>query len=192
MTPRPQPDDDPDHLADIVDLHQVGQDDLVDDFLHKAGLPSSTDDETVADTLERLDEALPSPAPALRVLVAVLAVIQFAAVIPWLIGADPFVLLGNSTSAHRTRDGALGLAVAAAGLLAAWRPHWARPSFALASIAVIAQTAAGVFDTAIIAGSNELIHLPSIVLTCLTGALAIRLSSLAPKRHAGPRPTNRR
>jgi hypothetical protein len=184
MTPKPQPDDDdPEYLADVVDLHQPGADDLVDDYLQKAGLPREPHEETVADTLGRLDEAIPTPAPTMRIAVAVLAMIQFAVAVPWLVGADPLVLLGNSTSAHRTRDGALGLAVAAAGLLAAWRPHWAKPSFALASFAVIAQTAAGVLDTAIIAGSNELIHLPSIALTCLTGALAIRLSTLAPRRH---------
>ena len=41
---------------------------------------------------------------------------------------------------------ALGLAVAAAGLLAGWRPRYAVPCFVIGSVALVAQTVAGLFD----------------------------------------------
>lgn len=99
-------------------------------------------------------------------MVAALAVLQLLAVLPWLVGRDPLGLLGDSNSAHLTRDGSLGLAVAAAALLSAWRPHWARPSFAIASVAVVAQAAAGALDASVATGGNELIHPPSVASPC--------------------------
>ncbi len=174
MSVEPAPDDDP--LADIVDLHRNRPDPLVDRFLADAN-------RDLADTdpdLQHLDDALPVPAPALRLTVAALAALQLVAVVPWFVGHDPIGLLGDSNTAHLTRDGALGLVVAIAALLAAWRPHWARPSFAISSAAVVAQAAAGALDTTAATGGNELIHLPSVALACLTGALAIRLTTLAP------------
>jgi hypothetical protein len=175
MTADPPSCDDP--IADIVDLHRDHTDPLVDRYLADAGREAADPDST----LQRLDDALPRPAPALRLTVAVLGILQLVAVLPWLIGHDPIGLLGDSNTAHLTRDGALGLVVAVAALLATWRPHWARPSFAIASAAVVAQAAAGALDTTAATGGNELIHLPSVALACLTGALAIRLTALAPR-----------
>lgn len=172
-------DDDPDRLADVVSLDPAPAGGAVDHYLgsmadatRSPGIGPDTDA-----VLARLDHALPSPPAALRILVATLASVELVAVLPWLVGADPFGLLGGSTSAHLTRDGAMGLVVAAAGFLAAWRPHWARPSFTIASIALVAQAAAGAIDRSGSAGTSEAIHLSSVVLTCLTGMLAIRLTT---------------
>lgn len=142
-------------------------------------------DEGDADTealLRRLDGALPAPSRVLLACLAVLGVIQLVLVVPWLVGADPFGLLGSSATDHLTRDGALGLVVAIAALLTAWRPRWAVPCFVIASLALIAQTVAGVIDDSITdSGAAEFIHLPSIVITVLIGLAAVRLAPLGPR-----------
>ena len=77
----------------------------------------------------------------------------------------------------------MGLIVAAAGLLTVWRPRWAVPSYVIASVALVAQTVAGLVDEGIARdGSSELVHLPSVVLTCLIGLSAVRLPPLGPRR----------
>ena len=187
------PNDDGEHVADVVDLGAAagkpgidrGAD--VDRFLLAASEQAGSDSGAhvggdLDHLLGRLDDALPSPPPAFRGIVAALALGQLIVVLPWLVGRDPLGLLGDSTNAHLTRDGALGLVVAAVGLMASWRPHWARPSFLVASIAVVAQAAAGAIDGDIAAGGGELIHVPSVALALMTGALAIRLTPL-PRQH---------
>ena len=69
--------------------------------------------------------------------------------------------------------------MAAAGLLAGWRPRYAIPCFVIGSVALVAQTVAGLFDTAS-RGGSEIVHLPSVVLTCVVGLSAIRLDALGP------------
>ena len=131
--------------------------------------------------LAQLGAALPGPNPVVRALVAVLAAAQLTVVLPWLVDADPFGLLGGSTSSHLTRDGALGMVVAVAGLMAAWRPRWAVPCFLLGSAALVAQAVAGLFDSASAGGGGtELVHVPSVILTCLIGLSGIRLTPLGP------------
>lgn len=142
---------------------------------------SSDDDDPAEPLLDQLEAALPGSNPLVRGLVAVLAVVQMAVVLPWLVDADPFGLLGGSTSSHLTRDGALGLAVAVAGLMAAGRPRWATPCFLLGSAALVAQALAGLFDSASAGGGGtELVHVPSVILTCLIGLSGIRLTPLGP------------
>lgn len=177
----PSPDPDPEQLAKIFDLPVGESDPLVDRFLAEAAVPAE-DAAGAERALQELGQALPTPSLALRVSVAVVAVAQLLVVLPWLLGRDPVGLLGDSTGAHLTRDGSLGLVVAVAALLAAWRPHWSRPSFAVGSVAVVAQAAASTLDDTVATGGNELIHLPSVALVCLTGALAINLTDLAPRK----------
>lgn len=144
----------------------------------------------------RLGALLPRPPLWFRVMVAVLALAQTVVVIPWFVGSDPWGLLEGSGADHLTRDGAIGLVVSVAAVLAAWRPHWAMPSFAVASIAVIAQTVATVAeDSSDGLGAGEFIHLPSVVLTCLIGASGIRLRALGPTTsnpRSGKTPLGRR
>ncbi|MEZ5412477.1 MAG: hypothetical protein R2761_30865 [Acidimicrobiales bacterium] len=154
------------------------------DLSEPGGSADDGDGDGAQPLLDQLGAALPGPNPVVRGLVAVLAVAQLAVVLPWLVDADPFGLLGSSTSSHLTRDGALGLAVAVAGLMAAWRPRWAVPCFLLASAALVAQALSGLFDPASAgAGGTELVHVPSVILTCLVGLSGIRLTPLGP----GPR-----
>ncbi len=149
--------------------------------LRSLGEPDGADDDTDDPLLGQLGAALPGPNPLVRALVAVLSVAQLAVVVPWLVDADPFGLLGSSSASHLTRDGALGLAVAVAGLMAAWRPRWAVPCFLLGSAALVAQALAGLFDsTSAGSGGTELVHVPSVILTCLIGLSGIRLTPLGP------------
>lgn len=133
--------------------------------------------------LQRLGEALPGPPLAVRVAVALLSVVQAIMVIPWIVGRDPWRLLDTMTEEHLTRDGALGLAVAVAGVLTAWRWRWAVPCFAIASVATVTQAVATAVDDDLAgSASTELVHIPSVVLTCLIGVSNLRLRSLGSRR----------
>lgn len=155
----------------LARLRALGEPDGVEDDI----------DDPAEPLLGQLGAALPGPNPLIRGLVAVLSVLQLAVVLPWLVDADPFGLLGSSTASHLTRDGALGLAVVVAGLMAAWRPRWAMPCFLLGSAALVAQAVAGLFDsTSAGSGGTELVHVPSVILTCLIGLSGIRLTPLGP------------
>ncbi len=143
------------------------------------------DADTLADeVLIRLRHALPKPSRWIVGPMLVLSLIQATVVLPWLVGRDPWQLLSSTTDGHITRDGALGLVVAVAGLLVAWRSRWALPAFLMATLAVVAQAATGVFDAAeadpgpSLAG--ELVHIPSILIACLIGLVAVPFRGLAP------------
>lgn len=190
-TPEPEPAGPPDRdqPARVINLSEVrgAAADPVFARLRELGQPDRPGDgdgeaqDPAEPLLSQLGDALPGPNPVVRVLVAVLAVAQLAVVLPWLVDADPFGLLGGSTSSHLTRDGALGLVVAVAGLMAAWRPRWAVPCFLLGSAALVAQALAGLFDSASAGGGGtELVHVPSVILTCLIGLSGIRLTPLGP------------
>ncbi len=145
--------------------------------------PAATSPDDDDAFLADLSDALPSPATALRALIVVLALAQLVLVLPWLVDRDPFGLLGTSSPAHLARDGALGLVVAVAALLAAWRPRWAIPCFAIGSVTLVAQTLAGLIDNDTGASTGrELVHVPSIALTFLVALSAIRLTALGPRR----------
>ncbi len=180
---RPPDEDRPNPVTAIGSrVHQVDRqlDDLLDQ-LNRSQVTEGIDDD--ADVLGRLAEALPAPSRAMLAVLLLLSIGQLIIVLPWLVDADPFGLLGSSSASHMTRDGALGLAVATAGLLTAWRPRWALPCFVLASVAIIAQATAGLIDRSISdTGGTEFIHLPSIILTCLIGLSMIRLRDLGPNR----------
>jgi hypothetical protein len=166
------------------------------DLRARAGLeghePDGPAGREAEDLLRRLDRELPGPHRAVRAALAVLGLAQAFLVAPWLVGSDPFDLLAASSSGHMSRDGSFGLMVACAALLTAWRPHWAVPSFAIASVALVAQTASAFIDeVGGLVAANEFIHLPSVVITCLVGLSAVRLPPLGPRRRtltAVPRP----
>lgn len=154
------------------------------------GNPGDGGSDPVAERLlVQLRPALASPSRWVLVPLVVLAAVQVVIVVPWLVGRDPWRLLGGTEAGHVTRDGALGLVIAAAALIVAWRPRWALPSFTLASLVLIVQAVVGAFDVADgVSGAmaNELIHVPSVILTCLIGLAATPLRSLGPThRHPG-------
>jgi hypothetical protein len=137
--------------------------------------------------LARLGAALPRPPSVLIGLIVTLATAQLVIVVPWLMDYDPFGLLDSSTSSHLVRDGALGLVVAVAALLTAWRPRWALPCFTISAITLVAQAVASLVDNDSTASSGgELIHVPAVILTCLVALSAMPLSALGPIRHRTP------
>ena len=64
----------------------------------------------------------PQPAMALRLGLFVVAFTQLVIAIPWLVGRS-FLPDANVAVSHLTRDGALGLVIAAVGLVTVWRPR---------------------------------------------------------------------
>ena len=141
-------------------------------------------DPVADEVLTRLHDALPRPSWWITGPLLVLSLIQAVVVLPWLVGRDPWQLLLSTTDGHITRDGALGLVVAVAGLLTAWRPRWALPAFMLATLAVVAQAVTGLFDAAETdAGpslAGELVHIPSMLIACLIGLAAVPFRALGP------------
>lgn len=82
-----------------------------------------------------------------RVLLAIASLIQAAIAIPWLTGSNLFHIVdGTVSSDHLTRDGALGVAVALLGGLAAWRPRWSAPLCGTSFVLVAIQTIVGALD----------------------------------------------
>lgn len=160
---------------------------------HRRRADTATDVHRRADTatdpvadevLTRLRRALPRPSLWIIGPLVVLSAIQAVLVLPWLVGRDPWQLLSSTTDGHITRDGALGLMVAVTGLLVAWRSRWALPAFLLATLAVVAQAVTGLFDAAEAGAgpslAGELVHVPSILITCLVGLAAVPLPALGP------------
>ncbi len=106
----------------------------------------------------------------LRILLAVVAGAQLLISIPWLFGINPLGDLGQHVDvSHLTRDGALGLATAIAGLLTAWRPRYAVPAVALSAVALLAQFAMALVDDHAhrVNMAFEGIHLVTVAVTAL-------------------------
>lgn len=120
---------------------------------------------------DRIREALPEAPQWIIGLLLIFAAFQGFIAVPWLVGADPFGFLGTSAPlTHMVRDGAVGIAITAAALLAAVQPRWARPAFVISSVVLIAQVVAGLVDSSIsYTGAPELIHLVSVGVVILIG-----------------------
>ncbi len=103
-------------------------------------------DELADRVLERLAPAIGGPPPALRAVLLIVSFGQLVLALPWMVGADPLGIMEDASTAHLTRDGALGLAVAIAGLLTAWRPRYAVAAALVSVAALVAQIATAVID----------------------------------------------
>lgn len=135
--------------------------------------------------IARITSLLPRPPQWVIVALLVLGCVQGVLTLPWLLGGDPLGLLGNyASSAHQARDGALGIVISVAATLTAWRPRWARPTFVISSVALVAQGLAGFLDGSIATtGLNEVIHVLSPATAGLLGLAAIPVPPLGPPRH---------
>ena len=87
---------------------------------------------------------------------------------PWLFGAS-LIPDHNVALAHLTRDGALGLVIATAGLLVAWRPRYAVAALLVGSIVFVAQFASSFVDNQdqYVSAAFELTHLLVFALLAL-------------------------
>lgn len=133
--------------------------------------------------LERLEPAISGPPTWLRALLVVVSLAQLALSLPWLVGSDPLGLMGDASISHLTRDGALGLALASAGLCTAWRPRYAVAATLIALAALITQVATAMVDDHFrrISLFVETIHGLTVVITGLI-AWAARPLRPRPKR----------
>lgn len=155
----------------------------VDALLRRASNDVIAAPADAGDRVDRLMRAIPQPPRWLRAGLAGLVVLQLPFVLPWLANVDPFGLLAGAEDTHLVRDGAFGLVILVAAGLTAWRPRWAVPSFAIASVALVAQLAAGFVDDSLSAsGWNEAVHLLLLVTTLVIGSCGLRLTPLAPSR----------
>ncbi len=122
------------------------------------------------------------PSNLLRGALAVISIFQLIIALPWLLGYEPYSILGEATKSHLTRDGALGLIVGAAGVLVVVRPRYALAGLLLTVVAASANALTGLIDHRDheVAASFEFIHV--LVLTMIV------LLALCVGRHRYPRP----
>jgi hypothetical protein len=142
-------------------------------------------DDRADQVLERLATVIPGPPPWLRIVLAGVAGALLMLSLPWLVGADPLRLLGQATTAHLTRDGALGLAIATAGLLTAWRPRYSVAAAMVCAAALVAQLGTALIDEHYrrVSIVVETTHAITIVVTALVAY------SSRPARPIMPRPS---
>jgi len=99
------------------------------------------------------------PATPLRVGLVVIAVTQLVFAIPWLVGRS---LLPDAHVAvsHLTRDGALGIVIAALGFVTAWRPRYVHSTMIIGLLVFTAQIVGGLADqqTSSVSVSFEIVH----------------------------------
>ncbi len=133
----------------------------------------------VADVADVADRAVTSsPArlirpgvakPATRALLLGLSAVQFGLAAPWLFGTNPYAsLFGVVSDEHLTRDGALGVTMAVAGLLTAWRPRYSFAMLAVVGAVVLMQLGAGIADLGASGHTHfERVHILEAVLAAL-------------------------
>ncbi|MGD9750458.1 MAG: hypothetical protein AB7W59_05605 [Acidimicrobiia bacterium] len=126
------------------------------------------------DAGERVLDALAPHRPAghraARVALAVLAAAQLAVAVPWLFGVNLFSEIGGTVAtSHLTRDGALGVAVGAAGLFTVWRPAYAKAMVLVCTVPMLVQLVSTVADSAgaQVGFQLELVHLVTPVVVAL-------------------------
>jgi hypothetical protein len=104
-------------------------------------------------------------ATSLRIGLLVISVTQLVFAIPWLDGRS---LLPDSHVAmsHLTRDGALGLVIAALGLVTVWRPRYAYASRFMGFVVLGLQLVTGIADQHghLVRASFEVVHLPVVII----------------------------
>lgn len=125
-------------------------------------------------TLDRLDAVRPTRSRALRAALGVVSVIQLVLSIPWLLGANPWTaLLGRMPDSHLTRDGAIGVVTATAGLVTVWRTRYALAMLAIAAVGLVMQVLGGAVD-ADVGTSFEAVHVVALIIAVLVLTIAAR------------------
>jgi len=136
--------------------------------------------------LTRHRDEVAGPSLRLRALLATIAVAQLVLACPWFFGAS-LVPDGSVSTAHLTRDGALGLVVACVALVTAWRPRYAFGSLLIGVVAIVAQFASGLVDQRdqAVSGIFELTHVLSLLIVVL---LAVVCSTMRGQDRSPRRP----
>jgi hypothetical protein len=123
------------------------------------------------------------PAASLRVGLLTISVAQLVLAIPWLVGKS---LLPDSHVAvsHLTRDGALGLVIAALGLVTVWRPRYVHGTRLIGLLVLSLQLVAGVADQQMssVSASFEVVHFLVVIIVLGLFAVAADLARRATPR----------
>jgi hypothetical protein len=165
------------------DTDEYSPDERVRARLHASRCPhcNSVYDAQIDETiLARLHQ--PAVTPALRYGLAVIAAIQLVVAVPWLFGHS-LVPDAHVEVAHLTRDGALGVVIAALGLLTAWRPRYVKSALLIGLVVFAAQSIAGFVDhmSDAVTGTFELIHLLVVLILIAMSAVAVSLARATPR-----------
>jgi hypothetical protein len=113
---------------------------------------------------------------ALALPLLILSLLQLAVALPWLFGHNPISVVGHAASDHLVRDGAIGVVIAIAGLIATYDPARARTLFLISTAALAVQLTAGLIDEheRHVSFDFELTHLLAITIVALLGLIARR------------------
>ena len=121
-----------------------------------------------------------------RVLLAIVSVAVAVVSIPMIVAINPFgSTVGAVSSEHLTRDGALGLIAATAGMLTAWRPRWAAAMTGCCAVVLGLQLVGGVHDAHDdgVTIRFEAIHVAVLAIAVLVAFGARRRQYVPPPSH---------
>lgn len=128
------------------------------------------------------------PSTTLRTILWTISVTQLVLAIPWLVGKS---LLPDShvSVSHLTRDGALGIVIAALGLVTVWRPRYVHGTRLIGIVVLGLQLVAGIADQQMssISASFEVVHFLVVIIVLGLFAVAADLARRATPS-AKPRP----
>jgi len=113
----------------------------------------------------------PAVTTSLRLGLLAVAVVQLVLAIPWLVGKS--LLPDHHVAvAHLTRDGALGLMIAALALVTVWRPRYVHSTKLIALVVLALQIGGALADREMLNLNTtfELVHL--LVITIVVGLYA--------------------
>jgi hypothetical protein len=112
-----------------------------------------------------------------------LSVLQLVIALPWLFGHNLVGLVGHASSDHLVRDGAIGVVIAIAGLIACYDATRARTLCLVCVAALVLQLSAGLLDEheRHVSFDFELTHLLAIAIVILL-ALIARAAPYGPTR----------
>lgn len=145
---------------------------------------SGPSDNPIADrVLERMAPVRLGPSWFVRLPLLVISAAQLVLAVPWLVGADPWGLLGEAEASHMTRDGAFGVAIGLAGLVTAWQHRYAIAAAILSVSILTVQIGTGLIDghAERVTMWVEISHLPMTIITVL-----ILLSARPARTLSGP------
>ncbi len=134
----------------------------------------------------------PAPGGRLRRAITVASVAQLVLALPWLFAWNPFApIAGHASASHLARDGALGVFVGVAGVLASALPRHATAMLLTVIAAVLMQALGFAVDEPAnnVSLAYEALHLLVPVIIAGIGALALRRDPAIAEPH---RPTRLR
>lgn len=128
----------------------------------------------------------PAPGGRLRRAVAAASVVQLLLALPWLFAWNPFApIAGYASASHLARDGALGVFVGVAGVVASVLPRHAMAMLLTAIAAVLMQALGLAVDEPAnnVSLAYEALHLLVPAIIAGIGALALRRGPVIAEPH---------